>query len=84
MERLPMDLLPGQVDALRNLARKQAGEDVDFINIAHARALTEYGLAERDRGGWRITPAGLADIKARTPEDVPPRDTGATPLRRMT
>ena len=40
-----MDLLPGQLEALRNLARKQAGEDVAFINIAHARALTEYKRA---------------------------------------
>ncbi len=79
-----MDLLPGQLEALRNLARKQAGEDVAFINIAHARALTEYGLAERDRGGWRITKVGLAELSARAPEDTPPRDTGVTPLRRST
>jgi len=57
-----MALTPGQLTALRNLARKQAGEDVDWINIADARALTELGLAERNRGGWEITPAGLAAL----------------------
>ena len=38
--------------ALENLGRKKAGEDVDWINIADARALTDLGLAEpkdRDR-----------------------------------
>jgi hypothetical protein len=44
--------------ALKNLARKQAGEEVDFINIADARFLEGAGLAERTRAGWKITQAG--------------------------
>jgi hypothetical protein len=51
-------LSAGEAAALRNLARKQAGEAVDWINIADARALTALGLAERSRGGWEITAAG--------------------------
>lgn len=54
-----MALTPGQRAALENLARKAAGEIVDWINIADARALTAVGLAVRDRQGWRITPAGV-------------------------
>ncbi len=55
-----MTLSDGQRDALRNLARKKSGEDVDWITIADARALTDLGLAERNRGGWQITEAGSA------------------------
>jgi hypothetical protein len=51
-------LPPGQLVALKNLARKKAGENVDWINIGDARALTELGLAERASGGWIITTAG--------------------------
>jgi hypothetical protein len=47
-----------QRSALRNLARKQAGEEVDFINIADARFLERVGLAERTGAGWKITHAG--------------------------
>jgi len=54
----PDQLSAGQLIALRNLARKQAGEAVDWINIADARALTELGLADRNSEGWRITAAG--------------------------
>jgi len=50
--------------ALHNLADKQAGDDVDWISIADARALTELGLAKRTPSGWEITPKGLALIKA--------------------
>jgi hypothetical protein len=57
-------LSDGQHLALANLARKQAGEDVDWINIADARALTDLGLAQRDRGGWTITAAGHLALKA--------------------
>jgi hypothetical protein len=57
-------LTPGQRVALKNLARKKAGEDVDWINISDARALTELGLAERTGGGWVITPAGTAALAA--------------------
>lgn len=54
-----------EMAALVNLADKQAGKDVDWINIADARALTELGLARRNRGGWEITQQGFAEIKAR-------------------
>ena len=57
-----MALSAGQAVALKNLARKKAGEHVDWINIADARALTDLGLAERTGGGWTITPAGLAEL----------------------
>ena len=53
-------LSEGQLTALQNLARKQAGEEVDWISISDARALTELGFAERNREGWNITPAGTA------------------------
>lgn len=52
-----------ELAALHNLADKQAGQDVDWINIADARALTELGYARRNRGGWEITPEGLALVK---------------------
>lgn len=54
------DLTEGQLHALRNLARKYAGEGVPFVNISDARRLTELGLAVRGREGWSITPEGSA------------------------
>ena len=54
------DLTSGQLHALHNLARKQTGQEVPFVNISDARVLTELGLAERSREGWDITPAGSA------------------------
>ena len=57
-----MTLSPGQLVALRNLARKKAGEAVDWINIADARGLTDLGLAERNGGGWLITSEGLTAL----------------------
>jgi hypothetical protein len=57
-------LSAGQFLALKNLSRKQAGEDVDWINISDARALTELGLAERNREGWKITPEGESVLAA--------------------
>ena len=54
------DLTKSQLEALRNLARKKAGEEVGFVNIADARALTDLGLAQRSREGWDITPEGSA------------------------
>jgi len=59
-----MTLSPGQLLALKNLARKKAGEPVDWINIADARGLTDLGLAERNGGGWVITAEGLAALTA--------------------
>jgi hypothetical protein len=60
-----MMLSPSQLVALKNLARKKAGDAVDWINIADARALTDLGLAERTGGGWVITPAGVAALAER-------------------
>jgi hypothetical protein len=59
-----LTLSVGQLVALRNLADKQAGQEVNWINIADARMLTELGLAQRDREGWRITPEGLSALQA--------------------
>ena len=61
-----MTLSPKQLGALHNLADKQSGQDVDWINIADARVLTELGLARRTRAGWEITAEGLAFIKAQS------------------
>ncbi len=54
-----MTLPSGQMKALRNLSRKRSGEDVDWINISDARALTDLGLAERGRAGGMITDVGV-------------------------
>jgi hypothetical protein len=62
-----MTISDKELAALRNLAQKQAGKDVDWINIADARALTELGLARRSREGWEITTEGLALVKASPP-----------------
>jgi hypothetical protein len=59
-----MTLSPGQITALRNLSRKKFGEDVDWINIGDARALTDLGLAERGPAGWIITKTGAALLSA--------------------
>jgi hypothetical protein len=56
------------LEALRNLADKQAGAEVGWINIADARALTERGLAQRTPSGWTITAEGeavIADLEVR-------------------
>jgi hypothetical protein len=58
-------LTSGQVDALRDLARKKQGLCVPYINIADARSLTDLGLARRSRQGWDITPAGLEELSGR-------------------
>jgi hypothetical protein len=73
-----MDLNPGQLTALSNLARKQAGEDVNWINISDAQALTELGLAARGREGWTITAEGLAVLK-----DEPPAAPPSAELHRL-
>ena len=63
-----MQLTEGQLVALKNLAHKADGEAVDWINIADARALTELGLAERNREGWIITPAGKEALQIAHPQ----------------
>ena len=65
-----MTLSPSQLVALKNLARKKAGEAVDWINIADARALTDLGLAERTGGGWVITADGMAALASRDGKDA--------------
>jgi hypothetical protein len=78
-----MTLTDAQFDALRNLARKKAGDQVGWIAIAEARELTELGFAIRDRSGWQITDAGVSALghreqRAESPGSViafPPRDT---------
>jgi hypothetical protein len=70
------DLTDGQLDVLRDLARKMAGEAVGFVNIAQARALTDLGLAQRSQEGWDITPAGsalLAGLAGPAADDNPRR-----------
>jgi hypothetical protein len=78
----PMELSPGEHAALSNLSRKKAGQDVDWISIADARALTERGLAERRPGGWQITAEGEASLATQdaTAEDAPiaPHQPGET------
>jgi hypothetical protein len=59
-----MILSAGQFQALGNLSRKMAGEDVGWINIADAMALTQLGLAERNREGWKITAEGSTVLAA--------------------
>jgi hypothetical protein len=62
-----MDIPDNLRHALRNLSRKSVGNDVDFINIADAQALTALGLAARSRQGWDITPAGLLALNGMPP-----------------
>jgi hypothetical protein len=57
-----MTLPDALLTALRNLADKQAGAEVGWINIADAQALTEQGLAQRTPSGWTITAKGEAVI----------------------
>jgi len=54
------NLTAAQLHALTGLARKKTGDEVPFVNIAAARALTDLGLAERSSEGWNITDAGSA------------------------
>jgi hypothetical protein len=55
-----LTLTGGQLDALRNLSRKKAGQQVGWIVIADALGLAELGFAARNRSGWQITPAGAS------------------------
>ena len=70
-------LSDAQIDALRNLARKKAGEVVGWIAIAEARDLTELGFATRNRSGWQITDAGVLmlahrDVRAEPADTIVP------------
>jgi hypothetical protein len=66
------DLTASQLEALRNLASKKAGDHVGFVNIADARALTDLGLAQRSREGWDITPEGSALLAGGAGPPSPP------------
>jgi hypothetical protein len=67
-------LTDAQFDALRNLARKKAGDSVGWIAINEARELTELGFATRNRSGWEITDAG-ASMLAHCEQPAAPQDT---------
>ena len=73
------DLTASQLHALQNLARKRAGDDVPFVNISDARALTELGFAERSREGWDITAAGAALLARQAPLGSPDADSPEPP-----
>lgn len=67
------ELSPTQLKALRNLARKHAGDEVDWISIADARALTALGLAARNPGGWHISAEGIVALAAADAAEGSPR-----------
>jgi hypothetical protein len=69
-----------ELQALRNLAKKQSGEPVEFINIADARALTELGLAVRTQQGWVITEAGTRLLNGDGPAPTSETPTSVTPF----
>jgi hypothetical protein len=75
------DVLPTtQRLALRNLARKNAGEEVGWIKIADAIALAEAGLARRTAEGWKITPAGAAWLAADADPAAAPGGSDVVPM----
>ena len=65
---------------LHNLARKQDGEEVAFINIADARALTDLGLAERTQQGWTISEAGRKLLNGATASATVEAPSSVTPF----
>jgi hypothetical protein len=76
------NLSEDKLQALRNLLKKQNGEDVAFVNIGDARALTELGLAERTQQGWVITEAGTRLLGGDgSPPAAPPSSVTRLPLR---
>jgi hypothetical protein len=64
--------------ALRNLARKEAGEEVGWINIGDAIALAEAGLCRRTAEGWKITAEGQAILSEAPPG--PPDSSDILPM----
>lgn len=61
-----MTLSEQELRALYNLADKEAGQEVGWISISDARALTEHGLARRTPSGWVITSEGASFIETRS------------------
>jgi hypothetical protein len=72
-----MALSADQLQALGNLNRKKAGEEVDWVNIAAARALTDLGFAERDLTGWKITDDGVAALQEQASNSEPAESTSS-------
>jgi hypothetical protein len=52
-----------QLDTLRGLAGKKAGDLVGWTPIAEAQQLTVLGFAARNRSGWQITASGEAVLE---------------------
>ena len=76
-----LTLTDAQFDALRNLARKKAGDLVGWIAIAEARELTELGFAVRNRSGWQITDAGASALDHLEQRAAPQGSVVAFPVR---
>jgi hypothetical protein len=75
---MAVDLTDSQRLALRNLARKNAGEEVGWINIGDAIALAEAGLCRRTAEGWKITAEGQAILAEDDPG--PPDSSDIVPM----
>jgi len=67
-----MKMSKGERLALQNLADKEAGHAVGWINIAAAQALTALGLARRSREGWEITQEGALLVEKQGRAAPPP------------
>jgi enhancing lycopene biosynthesis protein 2 len=68
--------------ALRNLARKRAGEPVGWIAIARAQELTLLGYAVRNQSGWQITASGVDALAAMAgPTAAAPADASVIPFQ---
>ncbi len=76
-------LTDAQLDTLRDLERKHAGQTIDFINISRAQSLTELGLAIRQPSGWRISDSGLALLAQVGPASPSASDKVASSLRKF-
>jgi hypothetical protein len=77
MVMTPLSL--NELCALHNLADKRSGDEVDWINIADAQALTALGLARRTRAGWEITADGEAMVQASPEAPKRPKLVGLGP-----
>ena len=78
-----IQLTEAQLGTLRDLARKHAGQTIDFINISRAQSLTELGLAVRQPSGWRISESGLALLAQVGPASQSSSDKEASSLRKF-
>ena len=71
---MAIDLTEPELHALTNLGHKARGEAVPFVNIAHARKLTDLGFAQRSREGWDITAEGAAFLARLAPPHIQDND----------